>query len=208
MYYLLPLLGLLIPVLFFLGLFVGRHSIFQKHRGEAEVANAILENCQEPSHLFNNITLQTENGTTQIDHILVNHAGIFVIETKNYSHWIYGDPKNKNWTQVNFKKKTPFLNPIKQNQGHINALKKLLTKLSGHHFHNLVVFTGTAEFKTDLGPWVIQLFELRSFLNRDWPTLLDENKITYIVGRIEMKRLNRSAQTDEYHINYARSKMK
>jgi len=34
-------------------------------------------------HLIKNVTLPTESGTTQIDHIIVSRFGIFVIETKN-----------------------------------------------------------------------------------------------------------------------------
>ena len=33
--------------------------------------------------LFKNVTLPTEDGTTQIDHIIVSRYGVFVIETKN-----------------------------------------------------------------------------------------------------------------------------
>ena len=34
-------------------------------------------------HLIKNVTLPTEDGTTQIDHIIVSKYGIFVVETKN-----------------------------------------------------------------------------------------------------------------------------
>ena len=51
-------------------------------------------------HLMNNITLPFKDGTTQIDHILVSRYGIFVIETKHYKGWIFGDENSKNWTQV------------------------------------------------------------------------------------------------------------
>ena len=200
------LLLLLLPIVLGFGIFVGRRSIFTQNRAEAVVANTISNHLSESFHLFNNVTLTTANGTTPIDHILIIPSGIFVIETKHYSHWIFGTPEQKEWTQVHFKMKNRFLNPLKQNQGHINALKKLF-KLPDDNFHNVVVFTGGAEFKTDPGPWVIQLFELPGFLSRDWPVVLDEKKMTYIVGRIEMKRLPRSIQTDEYHINYVQSKL-
>ncbi|HIG80204.1 MAG TPA: NERD domain-containing protein [Verrucomicrobiales bacterium] len=203
---LLLLLLLLLPIVLGFGIFIGRRSIFAQNRAEAVVANTISNHLSEPFHLFNNVTLTTVNGTTQIDHILIIPSGIFVIETKHYSHWVFGTPEQKEWTQVHFKMKNRFLNPLKQNQGHINALKKLF-KLPDDNFHNIVVFTGSAEFKTDPGPWVIQLFELPGFLSRDWPVILDEKKMTYIVGRIEMKRLSRSIQTDEYHINYVQSKL-
>lgn len=34
-------------------------------------------------HLIKNVTLPTEDGTTQIDHIIVSKFGVFVVETKN-----------------------------------------------------------------------------------------------------------------------------
>jgi len=50
-------------------------------------------------HLIKNVTLPTEDGTTQIDHIIVSEYGIFVVETKNMKGWIFGDEKQKYWTQ-------------------------------------------------------------------------------------------------------------
>ncbi len=40
---------------------------------------------------INNITIPTPDGTTQIDHIFVSRYGIFVVETKNFAGWIFGD---------------------------------------------------------------------------------------------------------------------
>ncbi|TLS70907.1 NERD domain-containing protein, partial [Mariprofundus erugo] len=34
-------------------------------------------------HLIKNVTIPTEDGTTQIDHIIVSRFGVFVVETKN-----------------------------------------------------------------------------------------------------------------------------
>ena len=42
---------------------------------------------------------------------------------------------------------------------------KKLFKLPNDNFHNIVVLTGDAEFKTDPGPCVIQLFKLPKFLS-------------------------------------------
>lgn len=49
--------------------------------------------------IINNVTLPIENGTTQIDHIIVSKFGIFVIETKNFSGWIFGKKDDLTWTQ-------------------------------------------------------------------------------------------------------------
>lgn len=66
-------------------------------------------------HLIKNVTLQTEDGTTQIDHIIVSEYGIFVVETKNMKGWIFGDEKQKSWTQKIYKYTNKFQNPLYQN---------------------------------------------------------------------------------------------
>ena len=50
-------------------------------------------------HLIKNVTLSTEDGTTQIDHVLVSEFGVFVVETKNMKGWIFGGPHQRSWTQ-------------------------------------------------------------------------------------------------------------
>ena len=50
-------------------------------------------------HLIKNVTLPTDDGTTQIDHIMVSVYGVFVVETKNLRGWIFGSPNQKTWTQ-------------------------------------------------------------------------------------------------------------
>jgi len=35
----------------------------------------------------------------------------------------------------------------------------------------------------------------------------DERQAAYVVGPIEMKRLRRSLETDEYHLNYVRRRI-
>ena len=44
---------------------------------------------KEQYHLIKNVTLPTDDGTTQIDHIVVSQFGVFVIETKNMKGWIF-----------------------------------------------------------------------------------------------------------------------
>jgi len=70
-----------------------------------------------------------------------------------------------------------------------------------------VVFTGSAELRTDLGSNTILLDQLLGFIEQHRETVLDERQMAYVVGRIEMKRLGRSTETDEYHVNYVRSKI-
>lgn len=74
--------------------------------------------------VLNNITLQTDGRTTQIDHVVVSNLGLFVIETKNYKGWIIGDEYSEYWTQVIYKRKEKLYNHIRQNYGHLMALLK------------------------------------------------------------------------------------
>lgn len=64
---------------------------------------------------------------TEIDIILIHETGIFVIESKNFKGWIYGDEASEKWCQV-FKngKKFFFYNPIKQNYRHIQYLRDIV----------------------------------------------------------------------------------
>jgi hypothetical protein len=188
------------------GIFIGQQFLIRSSLGEAMVAQTIASYFTRPHVLLNNVTLPTEGGTTQVDHILVTDTGIFVIETKHYQGWIFGSPNQAEWTQVIYKRKSRFQNPIRQNFGHLKTIQSLFN-LPDEHFIPVVVFTGDAEFKTELGPAVMKIGALIPFLNQPRPVLFDERKMAYVIGRIEMKRSRRSLETDEYHINYVRSRM-
>jgi restriction system protein len=199
--------GIILALMFGIALGAGAAQIrHRKNLGEAMLADTIDRHFSRPHLLLNNITLPTADGTTQIDHVLVADTGIFVIETKHYSGWIFGDPKERQWTQSIYRKKSRFQNPLHQNYGHIKALQSLFD-LPAEHFQSVVVFTSDAVFKTDLGPNVVRLGGLIPLLTAERPTLYDERKMTYIIGRIEMKRERRSVETDEYHINHLRNRL-
>jgi hypothetical protein len=178
----------------------------RKNLGEAMIADTIGRHFPRPHLLLNNITLPMADGTTQIDHVLVADTGIFVIEAKHYSGWIFGDPSQSQWTQTIYRRKSRFQNPLRQNYAHVKALQSLFS-LPEDQFHSVVVFTGEAVFKSDLGSNVIQLADLIPFLTADRPAIFDERKMAYIVGRIEMKRERRSLETDEYHLNHLRDRL-
>jgi restriction system protein len=91
----------------------------------------------------------SEEGTTQIDHVVVSPSGIFVIETKNYRGWIFGSERLAQWTQQIYRKKHKFQNPLHQNKLHVKALIQFLN-LPEDHFHSVVLFIGNTEFKTDM----------------------------------------------------------
>ena len=68
-------------------------------RGEKRLHELLLT-LPEGYHVFDDVILNTNRGTTQIDHIVVSKYGIFTIETKNYRGEIYGDDERQEWTQI------------------------------------------------------------------------------------------------------------
>ena len=85
----------------------------------------------ECQFLFN-LYIPKENGkTTEIDIIMLHQKGLFVIESKNYSGWIFGNENHKQWTQTLPSRygechKEHFYNPIMQNATHIRAIRKYI----------------------------------------------------------------------------------
>ncbi|MFE8701684.1 NERD domain-containing protein [Cytobacillus sp. FJAT-54145] len=98
--------------------------------------------------VMHDILLPTEDGkTSQIDHLIISPYGIFVIETKNYRGWIFGDEKNKYWTQVIYNRKEKFQNPIYQNYGHIKVLEALLGEKISPYIFSVICFNSRATLK-------------------------------------------------------------
>jgi hypothetical protein len=55
----------------------------------------ILEKINGASRILTNVYLPKGNGeTTEIDLVYIHETGIYVLESKNYSGWIFGDEKS------------------------------------------------------------------------------------------------------------------
>lgn len=115
--------------------------------GEKKSSAMLLLLNKNDYHIFNNIILKTCWGTTQIDHIVVSQYGIFVIETKNYKGIITGGANSGNWTQNIWGNKYSLSNPIRQNNGHIIALKELLPNYASNHFVSIIAFSSSATLR-------------------------------------------------------------
>src|SRR5699024_9569409 len=57
-------------------------------RGEANIFY-VLESLPYDSKIMTNLYVPTRNGTTEIDLVYICPWGIYVIESKNYSGWIF-----------------------------------------------------------------------------------------------------------------------
>jgi hypothetical protein len=120
-------------------------------RGERQVHNALTSVLDETEYrVLADLILPFASGTTQLDHLVLSRFGIFVLETKHMSGWIFGDADQPKWTQVlKGGKRYTFQNPLWQNYAHVKAVQELLD-IERRVIHNFVVFTGSAEPKTDM----------------------------------------------------------
>lgn len=115
--------------------------------------------------LLNDIMIRKENGTSQIDHILVGKKGVFIIETKDYSGTINGEEYSKYWTQTINKRKNYFYNPIMQNYGHVKSVEKLIKEKD--IYISLIVFTNKSKLKgLKTETPVIQVKKLKKFIRK------------------------------------------
>ncbi|ELA7626243.1 NERD domain-containing protein [Vibrio parahaemolyticus] len=178
----------LVPLLLIVSVFKSRwlKGVF----GEFLV-NRLLSKLPESDYtLIKDVTLPTNDGTTQVDHIVVSRYGIFVVETKNMKGWIFGSARQKQWTQKIYRHSSKFQNPLHQNYKHIKALETLLG-CSEERLHSVIVFIGDSTFKTEMPPNVtyargsiryIQKFNDVVFSDKDYA------RLTESINQIKLKR--------------------
>jgi len=154
-------------------------------------------------HLIKNVTLPTEDGTTQIDHIIVSIYGIFVVETKNMKGWIFGKENQKTWTQKIYKYSTKFQNPLHQNYKHVKTLQQLLG-LKDNQVHSLVVFIGESTFKTEMPENVTSGWGYAKYIKSKKNPVLSPTQFSEIITKIEQDRLSRSLKTNRTHVRHVK----
>lgn len=101
--------------------------------------------------ILRNVYIPKDNGeTSEIDVVYITQKGIFVIESKNFSGWIFGDDKSAYWTaSLPNGKKNRFYSPVKQNETHMRWLGKYLESLNYKSvpLFSLIVFSERCELK-------------------------------------------------------------
>ena len=169
--------------------------------GEAKV-RSLLESIHAEvplsSKLFHDLTIYREDGaTTQIDHVLVMVNAILVIETKNYSGWIFGSESEPRWT-VTYPdgQKHPMQNPLFQNHMHAEAIANAVEQKVP--IYSMVVFVGSAELKTPMGKQVVHLDQLEMVVRRvTGEAPASATSLEYLTGKI--KAMRASAEDELLH---------
>ena len=194
----------LIPLAILAGIF--QSPWFKGFFGEVLVrlsAKFLLDSAEYlPIH---NVTLPTPDGTTQIDHIFVSSYGVFVVETKNFSGWIFGNENQATWTQKLYRNTYKFQNPLRQNFKHVKALEAALN-LPAQTFHSVIVFTGGSTFKTPMPPNVTYAGDYVRYIKSKKEVILSQTEVESIVKNIGSGRLKPSIATAREHIRHIESR--
>lgn len=137
---------------------------------------------------FHDVIVPASNGTTQIDHLVVSPFGLFVIETKNISGWIFGSQDQKKWSQSLYGKTFSFQNPLMQNYRHTKCLAEYLD-IDHSLIHPIVFFASSCTFKTPMPPNVLRS-GLSSYISGFRQPLLTDRDIQRIVTAIQALKAN------------------
>ncbi len=181
-------------------------SIIKGWLGEKETQFGMWMKLGNKYLRFHNIIIPINNGTTQIDHILLSRFGIFVIETKNYNGWIFGNEKSKYWTQLLYGKKFKFQNPLHQNFCHTKTLAKHLN-VDHYNVHSIIFFIGnTTELKTKL-PDNVMTSGLSAYIKRFKSIVFSKSDLNLFQRKIvQLKNLNISTKEHVANLNQRYSK--
>lgn len=69
------------------------------NRGEAYFNNMLKSILHKDDVLIKNVCLQVNGKEAEIDSLIINNNGIFIVEVKNYNGRLYGDIDDFEWTK-------------------------------------------------------------------------------------------------------------
>jgi hypothetical protein len=197
-------MGIILGLIFVVLYFYFFSASAKGRRGENKVAGILSKLPTSEYFVMNDITIQNERGSTQIEHIVISAYGVFVIETKNFSGWIMGGEKSDQWIKNVYGHKYYFYNPIRQNYGHISALARTLL-VPKDCFVSIVAFPYKADIKVHTSEHVVYFRDVI-------PTILSYSKKRFSVSEVDKManqllslQLNSKEQKKE-HIQYAKDK--
>ena len=167
--------------------------------GEMVISAYLSKLPQNQYILLNDVMLQTDKGTTQVDHILVSVYGIFVIETKNYKGWIYGEEYAEQWTQNIYGNKQKFMNPLRQNYAHVLSLMEILN-LPKDAFIPIVAFASTATLKVESKQPVVYFSDVKKMVLQYQNRKFSEEELAKIVRKILDRKMEGSFTERAQHV--------
>lgn len=179
---------LMLPGLVILLLF-GNQAKFLGAMAERSLYKQLLRKLPKSYQHYRNLVLQVAQGDlTEVDHLIVSPYGIFVIEVKNYQGWIFGAEKQAEWTVQHFRRKHRFMNPLRQNFKHTEAVKHTLEldKANAGKVHSIVAFGSRAEFKTPLPANVMHIAQVADYLQQFYQPCFSDDELRQFSAKLNI----------------------
>ncbi len=183
--------------------FTNAKQEFLESRIEAE----IMAKMPNSKVIRNAYVPRTDGKTSEIDLIVINMQGIFIIEAKNITGQIKGNWKDDKSLKVLHPggKEYSIVNPIEQNTQHFYSLRNYLG-LKSEYFRSIIVFGDLSYieniYKTPYHAEVCQLDGLINSMNRianRYGTTLEAHNIDNIFNNL-LKFVEFSKEKKEQHI--------
>jgi hypothetical protein len=198
---------LMLPGIFILLLF-GNQARFLGAIAERSLYKQLLRKLPISYRHYRNLVLQTAQGDlTEVDHLIVSPYGIFVIEVKNYQGWIFGGEKQTEWTVQHFRRKHRFMNPLRQNFKHTEAVKHTLglDKTDAGKVYSIVAFGPRAEFKTPLPANVLHIDQVADYLPQFYQFCFSDDELKQLNAKLNMA-LDAKKQLSKLHMQQVTTK--
>ncbi|MEC7784447.1 MAG: NERD domain-containing protein [Bacteroidota bacterium] len=177
--------------------------------GEFKVALILKRLHRRKYIVINDLLIENNGHTTQLDHVVICESGLIVIETKNYKGWIHGHENAELWSQTIYKKKYKLTNPVKQNWAHVYALKRILFDFKTVKYYPIIVFAGDGKLKniTATIPVIKITHLLKTIKSFNNAKELSWDEMQAIASRLEQKNCKERKTTKE-HINKIKAQEK
>lgn len=192
--------------------------------GNGEIAESIIVSIIEKEikkglygYVLHNLYLpKVDGGTTEVDVVLICTKGVYAIESKNYSGYIFGDEQQRYWTVtlnagrdlVGFRQieKHKFYNPIWQNNTHIRYLQNVLGKKIP--IESIIIFSDHCTFKSlsyDINKvTIMHLVSLKHYISsmRDLSEdILSQDRVDYLYNTL-LPYTKSDEEKKQSHISY------
>ena len=131
--------------------------------GEGLVAIALRQTGFPALH---GVMLGGRGWSTEIDHVVRTAGSIVAIETKTLAGRVEGRPGDRQWVQRAGGRARWFLNPLRQNAAHLEAMRRAIGAIDVP-LRGLVIVAGTATISEALGGFVVPVSELTQVLRQD-----------------------------------------
>ena len=180
------IIGIVVLLIFF----IITETFFKGFIGETMISINLKKLIKKQGFVINNLIIEENDKSNQMDHILISKKGIFCVETKNYSGTIYGDDKRKEWTQVfNFgKQKYNFYSPVIQNKNHIRSFNNMI---KDYNINNVLIFYNNNIDNIDSKyVYTVKSFKKYYLSLNDIITEEDVNKIYSILKNIKDNQIS------------------